>query len=126
MTSPGPSSQRRTVIVDDDPVFADALATLIRVNGHRADVVPIAPPRELAERIIDCVPDTAFIDIGLAGVDGCDVASALRELGCAARLVAITGYVGIEWVRRSQTAGFDEHWIKPVDPGFVERFLDPR
>lgn len=117
---------RKAVVVDDDAMFADALATLIRLSGHNAEVVPVSTPRELARRILGCGPDTAFIDLGLAGIDGCDVASALRDLGCTAHLVAITGFVGAERARASRAAGFDEHWLKPIDPEAVERFLEQR
>jgi CheY-like chemotaxis protein len=38
-------------------------------------------------------------------------------------LVALTGYGRPEDVARSLAAGFDEHWIKPVDPAQIEELL---
>lgn len=117
-------SAHRAVVVDDDAIFADAFAALIRLHGHSADVVPVTDADALAARIVECAPDAAFIDIDLGGVDGSDVARALRERGCQAHLVAITGHVGTEFAARSRDAGFDEHWLKPVEPERIERFLD--
>jgi CheY-like chemotaxis protein len=58
-----------------------------------------------------------FLDIGLPGMDGYDVARSVRqELGEAAPvLVAMTGYGQHEVDRHSARAKFDCHLVKPVD-----------
>jgi signal transduction histidine kinase len=58
-----------------------------------------------------------IVDIGLPGMDGYQVASALRAdpLTANLRLVALTGY-GLEADRkRAFAAGFDVHFVKPAD-----------
>jgi CheY-like chemotaxis protein len=67
-------------------------------------------------------PDVVLCDIGLPGLDGYGVASALRRgpETAAVRLIAVTGYGDEEDRRRSREAGFDVHLVKPVDP---ERLL---
>jgi two-component system CheB/CheR fusion protein len=57
-----------------------------------------------------------FIDIGLPGMDGYALASAMRASGLArASLIAVTGYGREEDVRQSAVHGFDHHLVKPVD-----------
>jgi CheY-like chemotaxis protein len=63
-------------------------------------------------------PDIAFIDIGLPGIDGYEVARRVRAqpLGADVFLVALTGY-GLGADReRSRVAGFDVHLVKPFHP----------
>jgi CheY-like chemotaxis protein len=49
----------------------------------------------------------------------------LREHGLdKAHIVAITGYGQDEDRRRSRDAGFDEHFVKPVDPDALMRRLE--
>jgi len=72
-------------------------------------------------KALECVdtfaPDVVFLDIGLPGMDGYEVARRLRErLGMAApRLVAVTGYGQAGDRQRSREAGFDAHLVKPAE-----------
>ncbi|PYM16876.1 MAG: hybrid sensor histidine kinase/response regulator, partial [Candidatus Rokuibacteriota bacterium] len=59
------------------------------------------------------------VDLGLPGVDGYEIARAIRasETGRPATVIAVTGYGQMEDRRRSTEAGFDAHLVKPVSPG---------
>ena len=61
-------------------------------------------------------PELAFIDIGLPGMDGYELAQRIRALGVAPppRLIALTGFALEEDRQRALDAGFDAHLIKPV------------
>jgi CheY-like chemotaxis protein len=66
-----------------------------------------------------------LLDIGLPGMDGYEVAAALRARPetASAVLVAMTGYGQEEDRRRSGEAGFAHHLVKPVDPAALERVI---
>jgi CheY-like chemotaxis protein len=66
-----------------------------------------------------------LLDIGLPGLTGYEVARRLREEygGEALTLTAVTGYGQEEDRRQSRAAGFDLHWVKPVDPEVVLALL---
>jgi CheY-like chemotaxis protein len=69
-------------------------------------------------------PDVALIDIGLPGLDGYQVARALRAAeGRRIRLIALTGYGQPEDRQRALDAGFDAHLVKPVDVDELARVL---
>jgi CheY-like chemotaxis protein len=61
--------------------------------------------------------DIAFVDIGLPELDGLEVARVLRRDRSTAGLplIAMSGYGRDEDKRRSVSAGFDAHLVKPVD-----------
>ena len=71
-------------------------------------------------------PDLAIVDIGLPGMDGYQVAAAVRaEPALAAmRLVALTGYGQEADRRRALEAGFGRHFAKPLRPDQLERLLE--
>ena len=57
-----------------------------------------------------------LVDLGLPGLDGFELARAVRGSARAStvRLIALTGYGQAEDRRRSAEAGFDAHLVKPV------------
>lgn len=62
-------------------------------------------------------PEIIFVDIGLPGMDGYEVARSIRErFGDSIVLIALTGYGQQEELLRTFDAGFDHHLTKPVDP----------
>jgi CheY-like chemotaxis protein len=72
------------------------------------------------QRLRELEPRLAFIDIGLPGLDGYQIARAVRSGDVLARdgqrlwLVALTGYGQPEDRARALAAGFDQHLTKPV------------
>jgi CheY-like chemotaxis protein len=66
----------------------------------------------------DPMPDAAFIDLGMPGVDGYEVARRLRADPRTSRmkLVALSGYGGADVEHRTREAGFDAHVVKPASP----------
>jgi CheY-like chemotaxis protein len=72
-------------------------------------------------------PEVVICDIGLPGMDGCAVATALRADANlrSARLIALSGYARPEDLQRSAAAGFDAHIAKPASVQAIEEVLFP-
>jgi PAS domain S-box-containing protein len=106
----------RILVADDNRDAAASLAALLELEGHRVDVVNDGAAALSA--IEKSRPHIALLDIGMPNVNGYDVAKRVRasEWGERITLVAVTGW-GQETDRdRAFAAGFDEHWVKPVEP----------
>jgi CheY-like chemotaxis protein len=58
-----------------------------------------------------------LVDIGLPGLNGYDIAGKVRQDATLAgtTLIAVSGYGQAEDQKRSRSAGFDHHLVKPVD-----------
>jgi len=71
-------------------------------------------------------PHVIVLDIGLPGLDGYAVARQLRERGDTSHilLVAVTGYGQREDRERAMTSGFDYHFVKPTNPGQIQRAIE--
>src|SRR5262249_27133363 len=63
------------------------------------------------------IPDLMLVDIGLPGMNGYEVARAIRHDPSLKHLVlvALTGYGRSEDKAEAMAAGFDYHLVKPVD-----------
>jgi CheY-like chemotaxis protein len=110
-----PGGGLRILVVDDNRDAIDSLELLLGGEGYD---VSVAYDGESAVSLATTMqPDVVLLDIGLPGMDGYAVASTLRQrLGDAAlRIIAVTGYGQPESRKRSQSAGFDLHLVKPID-----------
>jgi two-component system CheB/CheR fusion protein len=113
----------RILVTDDCQDLLAALDTLLRLWGHEPLLACDGPcALKLAA---DCSPDVVFLDTGLPGMDGHEVARRLRLLPGLERalVIALSGYGLEEDQRLSLEAGCDLHWVKPVEPGTLERLL---
>ena len=73
----------------------------------------------------DFLPALIFLDIGMPGMDGYEVARRLRTMPAlqSTVLVALIGWGQAEDRRRSADAGFDHHLVKPPELKAVEELL---
>ncbi len=118
-----PVPPRRILVVDDNQDSAESLAMLLRLFGND---VRTAHDGHLALAVAEAYrPDVVLLDIGLPGMNGYDMARAIRKMPALdqAVLVALTGYGAEEDRRRSREAGFDAHLVKPVDLGTLQELL---
>ena len=114
---------RRVLVVDDNIDAAESIAVLLSLSGHE---VQTAHDGHAALRIaLSFRPEFIFLDIGMPGLDGFAVAQRLRgEPGFEkVRIIAVTGYGTEQDRRRCLESGFDQHYLKPVDPKFLESLL---
>jgi len=123
LQEPARSSGHRLLVVDDNRDAADSLAMLLRLQGHEVRVAHDGPAA--LEMLKGYIPEMVFLDIGMSGMDGYEVAQRLRhQPGLEnVRLAALTGWGQQEDRRRTAEAGFDHHLVKPVEPNALEELL---
>ena len=105
----------RALVLDDNRDAADTLALALQVFG--LEVRALYEPQEAAEVVAEFDPDLVFMDIGMPGLSGYDLARELRAAHADRPrvLVAVTGWGQPEDLRRTAEAGFDHHLVKPPD-----------
>jgi CheY-like chemotaxis protein/anti-sigma regulatory factor (Ser/Thr protein kinase) len=108
------SEPRRVLVVEDNGDAREMLTALVELGGHMVQAAEDGLcALELAQ---SWKPDVALVDIGLPGIDGYELARRLRARPDRPRLIAITGYGQHADRQRAADAGFDAHFVKPVDP----------
>jgi CheY-like chemotaxis protein len=106
---------RRVLVVDDNRDAAESLCMLLKLLG--GDVRVAYDGAEALQTIDSHRPAVVFLDIGMPGMSGHEVARRIRqrpELD-GVTLVALTGWGQDEDRRQSSRAGFDFHLTKPAD-----------
>ncbi len=119
----GSRPRPRVLVVDDSADTARAMARLLGVEGY--DVRVAHDGRAALDAAREHRPDVILLDIGLPGMNGYEVARAVRRDPDLAgvTLIAISGYGQDHDRRRSLDSGFDHHLVKPVDYGVLYELL---
>lgn len=111
------------LLVDDSKFLADILAMFFQLDGYTARA---AYSGEEAVRLIsEEVPDIAFVDIDMPGMNGLELAGYIRNSNQAKDtvLVALSGWDEDEPKRNAMEAGFDHFLSKPVDAPAIREFM---
>jgi DNA-binding response OmpR family regulator len=117
----------RILIADDDRDTGLTLATILRTEGHEADIVLRGDEVLEVDRLLR--PDALILDISLPRMSGYAVAREIRDRRgptVAPLLIAVSG----KWTKSSEqllgkAVGFDHYLIKPCDPQEIVRLLEP-
>ncbi|WP_182865202.1 hybrid sensor histidine kinase/response regulator [Rhodopirellula sp. JC639] len=104
----------RILAVDDNRAARFMMEKLLEKLGpHEVKTAGDGP--SAIKLFVEFQPELVFMDIGLPGQDGYEIARQIRQLetGTPCRLVALTGYGQQDDREKSKQAGFDEHLVKP-------------
>jgi len=114
---------KKALVVEDNADSAAVLSKFLITLGYAVEIA-----RNGTEALMvaaSFAPDVVFIDIGLPGLDGWQVARALRSAsGAKVRLIAVTGRSAEKDLLQSREAGFDHHLTKPLDYDVLKSVLD--
>jgi len=118
-----PESPLRVLVVDDNADAAESLAWLLKHRNHKVGTAHDG--RRAVQLAQEFRPQVVVLDLGLPELDGYEVARQLRksEATRGALLIALSGYGQQEHRRRSSEAGFDYHFVKPLDFAALQRIL---
>jgi CheY-like chemotaxis protein len=117
--------RQRILLIEDQEDARETLRLLLETDGH--EVATARDGREGITVLAVFHPDVALVDIGLPQLDGYEVAREVRKLpaGQRIKLIALTGYGGLEDRARAEKSGFDMHLTKPVSYEQLVRALQP-
>ena len=112
----------RAVIIEDEPLAAQYLATLLDETCQVEVVGTAADSEQGLHLCADLRPDAAFVDINLPGKDGVSMATQLAMLPQPPRLVFTTGTAN----RATDAFRLEavDYLLKPLDPAQVNESVN--
>ncbi len=104
------------VIVDDDPMVAKVMQTLLTEKGHKASV--FTSGKEAVSKIPDLAPDCVLLDLMMPGVDGFSVIKELtKDKRLAKTRFVVVSAKSYEFDRQQAFRdGAHGYLIKPINP----------
>jgi PAS domain S-box-containing protein len=112
----------KILLVEDQEDTLTLFRTALEHAG--ADVRAVMSGAEALVVVEHWPPDLLVTDLGLPGMDGYELLSAMRSgrsVRCPA--VAVSAYAGADDRSRTRAAGFHTHVAKPVDPATLVEVL---
>jgi len=115
--------QRRVLVADDNQDAAEMMAALFEQLD--CDVRAVHDGESAVLQADQFRPDVVVLDIGMPGMDGYEACERIRRepWGASMLIVALTGWGQDSDRQRSARAGFDHHFVKPVDMAELTRFV---
>ena len=106
----------RALVVDDAPDVTEMIATFLQHAGFDAVMAFSAP--EALEAAREEQFEVIISDIGMPGMNGYDLAIALRALPeySDVPMIAVTGFSMYDDRGRALQSGFNAHMTKPINP----------
>ncbi|MBC7455463.1 MAG: response regulator [Massilia sp.] len=113
----------RILLIEDNIDANDVLTLLLQTEGHSVTSCFDGPSGLRAG--LNQPFDVVLCDIGLPGMDGYQVVSALRAalVGALPCFVATSGYRKTDQPERATEAGFDHYLVKPVSMIALSRII---
>jgi len=109
----------RVLLVDDNTDALTMASVLFASEGH---IVTMASnPAEALAHAAATRAEVVILDIGMPGMDGYELARAIRALNHKPRpfIIAVSGYTAADDIKRGIAAGFDFHYPKTIDPNLL-------
>lgn len=111
------------LVVDDNVAAADGIKMLLELKGHKADCAYSGD--EALKKVSQTNFSVIVLDIGLPGMTGYEVATALRKkLKYKGTIIALSGYGQEEDKVLATEKGFDYYLVKPISIKDLEGVLD--
>ncbi|HEU4729372.1 MAG TPA: response regulator [Kofleriaceae bacterium] len=112
--SVGTSSPRaKVVLVDDDPLFLNALSRVLRFAGY--DVEAFADPQQVLGRAPDDSPCCMVLDLRMPELDGLALMDALVAARVHPHIVFLTGHGDVPTAMTAMKRGAVDFLTKPVN-----------
>jgi two-component system response regulator RegA len=110
---------KRLLIVEDDPIFAEALASEFSERAYETKVFHNL--KDLRASSIEA--DYAVVDLKLRGESGLDAVSLIKGRCPACEILVLTGYGSIATAVQAVKSGATNYISKPASIADIERAL---
>ena len=111
-------TQRKVLIVDDDPVVGRSFDRVLSNRGYA--VVTASDGAEALRKIAAEEYDLVYTDIRMPGMDGIAVAEHIKDRQPWLPVVIVSGYATAENEARAKAAGVSAVLHKPLSPAMIE------
>jgi two-component system chemotaxis response regulator CheY len=111
------------LVVEDNPMTAETLASMVSLLGHDTQVV--LSPRKAIESIQRSIPNLILLDLNMPGVNGLEVCRYIKRdpMVRETPVIIITAEDDPTVIEAAKEAGASGYLVKPVELDKLEMML---
>lgn len=102
------------LVVDDEEIVRDSLASWLQEDGYRVDTAPDGPTAlaKLAQQPYNIL----LVDLKMPGMDGLQVLAQAKNLQPDAPVIIMTAYATVDTAVQAMKQGAYDYLVKPFEP----------
>lgn len=102
------------LVVDDDKMARDVLSVMITRKFPHSSIYFAEDGQSGVEVFMEHRPDIVITDISMPGMDGIQMAGAIKSLQGGAKFIVLTGYADKDYSLEFSKFGINECIMKPI------------
>jgi DNA-binding NarL/FixJ family response regulator len=110
--APSPTRDVRVLVVDDQRLIRESIASLLGIQPGIAVVGSAADGRQAIEAVLTLEPDVVLMDVRMPTMDGIEAVAVLRGRAPNCRVVMLTTFDDEEYVVQALRAGASGYLLK--------------
>ncbi len=115
----------KTMIVDDEDLIREDLASIIRWEDHQLDLVYSAiDGLDALEHIPQFQPDLIITDIRMPVIDGLELIKQAKEMYPHITFIILSGYSDFSYAQQALKYGVKDYLLKPISEEDINQCLD--
>ena len=108
------------LLIEDHPIFAEALSQALRERGNIHSVMVVNSAESAIPLISDLQVDLILVDVSLPQMSGIEFVSLVHQKHPEIPCLVISGHVSRRYARRSVEAGARGYAVKDSVTGIIE------
>lgn len=121
----GINKKTSILVVDDEPNIAEGLKFLIERYLPNCHVIGLAyDGTDGFEKVLRLEPDIVLADICMPQVDGIEMIRKLKDHGCSARFIILSGFAEFEYAQNAIALGVEGYLLKPVEEDELKKIFN--
>ncbi len=104
----------KVAIVDDHNLIAEGVSNMLRYNAEMDIIAAYPDGKSLLESLPERMPDVLLLDINMPGMPGDELAAILKRQYPAIRIIALTSFDNIFYIKNMLQQKIDGYLLKHV------------
>ncbi len=106
----------KIIVVDDEPIIADTLVSILAGEGH--DALAVSQGESAVKWAKMVLPDAVISDVIMPGMDGVETAKAIMKFLPTCRIILFSGQTAsVDLLSKARAEGYTfEVLAKPINP----------